>query len=68
MDLLISDSAASGETEQTEDLVVDYLDGDNAGVVVFGLNRPKVSRLDTPPIIGTFVYGVHIPFRERGGC
>merc|ERR1712038_501671 len=35
------DSAASGETEQTEDLVVDYLDGDNAGVVVFGLNRPK---------------------------
>ena len=53
-----SDSAASGETEQTEDLVVDYLDGDNAGVVVFGLNRPKVSRLGTPSIIWIFVNGI----------
>ena len=26
-----------------DDLVVDYLDGDDAGVVVFGLNRPEVS-------------------------
>lgn len=27
-------------TAATQDLLVDYLDGDNSGVVVFGLNRP----------------------------
>jgi hypothetical protein len=26
-----------------EDLVVEYLDGDNQGVVVLGLNRPEVT-------------------------
>ena len=28
-----------------EDLLVDYLDGDSSGVVVFGLNRPQVRNL-----------------------
>ena len=31
-----------------QDLVVDHLEGENSGVVVFGLNRPKV-------IIGLFL-------------
>ena len=26
-----------------QDLVVDHLEGENSGVIVFGLNRPKVS-------------------------
>ena len=32
-------------TAATQDLLVDYLDGDNSGVVVFGLNRPAVRYL-----------------------
>lgn len=27
-----------------QDLLVDYLDGDNSGVVVLGLNRPEVRK------------------------
>merc|ERR1719414_2178932 len=34
-------STMSSGPNTKDDLVVDYLDGDNAGVVVFGLNRPE---------------------------
>ena len=30
------------ETTHKDDLLVEYLDGPNQGIVVFGLNRPKV--------------------------
>ena len=36
--------AADASTTK-QDLLVDYLDGDNSGVVVFGLNRPAVRNL-----------------------
>ena len=36
-----STSSAPGVGE--EDLLVEYLDGDRQGIVVFGLNRPKVT-------------------------
>ena len=29
-----------------QDLLVDYLDGDNSGVVVLGLNRPEVRKIN----------------------
>ena len=32
----------SDSSGNNDDLVVEYLDGDSSGVVVFGLNRPKV--------------------------
>ena len=35
---------APPETKR-EDLVVEYLDGQNQGIVVFGLNRPEVTVL-----------------------
>ena len=28
------------EGQEQQDLIVDYLDGDKSGIVVFGLNRP----------------------------
>ena len=30
------------ETTHKDDLLVEYLDGPNQGIVIFGLNRPKV--------------------------
>ena len=27
--------------QKGDDLIVEYLDGDRAGIVVFGLNRPR---------------------------
>ncbi len=42
--LHVSTPANNAEsTQQPEDLIVDYLDGDRSGIVVFGLNRPAVS-------------------------
>ena len=35
--------AADASTTK-QDLMVDYLDGDSSGVVVFGLNRPEVRK------------------------
>ena len=33
---------AAESSPDTHDLVVEHLDGENSGIVVFGLNRPKV--------------------------
>ena len=38
----IKRSCATGSSTEPQDLVVDHLEGENSGVVVFGLNRPKV--------------------------
>ena len=35
-------SSASSSSSSEADVVVEYLDGDQAGIVVLGLNRPKV--------------------------
>ena len=35
-------NCATQPSSEPQDLVVEHLDGDNTGVVVFGLNRPKV--------------------------
>ena len=39
-------SVTSDSTSSKQDLLVDHLDGDNSGVVVFGLNRPEVRILN----------------------
>ena len=35
-------SVSSASSSSEADVVVEYLDGDQAGIVVLGLNRPKV--------------------------
>ena len=37
-------------TTPKDDLVVEYLDGVNQGIVVFGLNRPEVIFLKVDPL------------------
>jgi len=46
-----SSNAADPPATQ-DDLVVDYLDGENAGVVVFGLNRPQAKNSFSKRLVG----------------
>jgi len=45
-------SNAADPAKTQDDLVVDYLDGENAGVVVFGLNRPQAKNAFSKNLVG----------------
>jgi len=45
-------SSSPPDLSGQDDLVVNYLDGDNAGVVVFGLNRPEAKNSFSKRLVG----------------
>jgi len=45
-------SPAAGGTENSKDLIVEYLEDENQGIVVFGINRPKAMNALSRNLVG----------------
>ena len=54
------------ENAQKEDLVVDYLDGDRSGIVVFGLNRPEAKNSFSKNLVYQLIDAVEAVKFDKG--
>jgi hypothetical protein len=59
-------NTSANDSAEKQDLIVDYLDGDRSGIVVFGLNRPQAKNSFSKNLVGQLIEAVEAVRFDKG--